>query len=232
MTAHQAPPVKRSRRPPLSAEDKALWEHVAGTVRKSPSAKPRVPHISSADAGNGLDEALGGLEQRLKSETSSLAETSTSTTNHTGKRAPAPTVAVPHPPHHRTPPLADFDRKTVRRIRSGRIEIEARLDLHGMQQDEAHRALRSFLGGCQSRGQRWVLVITGKGRATGNGDGAAGMPIYASAERGILRKCVPRWLSEPNLRPLVVSYTTAALHHGGEGALYIQLRAPRGERHR
>jgi len=40
----------------------------------------------------------------------------------------------------------------------------------------------------------------------------------------VLKRNVPRWLDEPDLRPLVVSYTTAAIHHGGEGALYIHLR--------
>ena len=165
---------------------------------------------------------------------SNLTKTSTTIASQACKQAHLPRPAAPHSAHHRTPPLTDFDRKTVRRIRSGRIEIEARLDLHGMRQDEAHRALRSFLGGSQGRGLRWVLVITGKGRAAGNGggDNGAGLPIYASAERGILRKSVPRWLTDPDLRPLVVSYTTAALHHGGEGALYIQLRTPRGANHR
>lgn len=38
---------------------------------------------------------------------------------------------------------------------------------------------------------------------------------------------MPRWLAEPELRSIVVSYTTAAPNHGGEGALYIQLRARR-----
>jgi DNA-nicking Smr family endonuclease len=35
---------------------------------------------------------------------------------------------------------------------------------------------------------------------------------------------VPRWLAEPDLRPYIVSFTTAAAKHGGEGALYVHLR--------
>jgi DNA-nicking Smr family endonuclease len=42
----------------------------------------------------------------------------------------------------------------------------------------------------------------------------------------VLRKNVPLWLAEPELRAIVVSFTTAAVPHGGEGALYIQLRNP------
>jgi DNA-nicking Smr family endonuclease len=48
-------------------------------------------------------------------------------------------------------------------------------------------------------------------------------------ERGVLRRNVPRWLAEPDLRSIVVCYTAAAASHGGEGALYIQLRRRRGD---
>ena len=124
-------------------------------------------------------------------------------------------------------PLADFDRKAVRRIRSGRIEIEARMDLHGMRQDEAYAALRGFLNSCHARGLRWVLIITGKGRASLDGDRELVTAGHLTAGRGVLRRSVPRWLAEPELRPIIVSYTTAATHHGGEGALYVQLRVRR-----
>ena len=43
-------------------------------------------------------------------------------------------------------------------------------------------------------------------------------------QRGVLRRSVPQWLSEPELRAVVLSFTTASLRHGGEGALYVQLR--------
>jgi DNA-nicking Smr family endonuclease len=42
----------------------------------------------------------------------------------------------------------------------------------------------------------------------------------------VLRKNVPMWLAEPELRAVVVSFKTASIPHGGEGALYIQLRNP------
>ncbi len=43
-------------------------------------------------------------------------------------------------------------------------------------------------------------------------------------ERGVLRRNVPRWLGEPELAGIVIGFTTAAVNHGGEGALYVHLR--------
>ena len=101
-----------------------------------------------------------------------------------------------------------------------------------MYQDEAHAALRRFLTSCYRNGARWVLVITGKGgpqRTGWFGDG--GEPHRhehgRDEPRGVLRRNVPRWLAEPELRTIVVSYTQAAIGHGGEGAIYVQLRRER-----
>jgi DNA-nicking Smr family endonuclease len=126
------------------------------------------------------------------------------------------------------PPLADFDRKSAKRLRAGQTEIEARIDLHGMRQGEAQDALRAFLMSAHARGLRFVLVITGKGapRRPGASDEAYTEPfdMTGRTEKGVLRRNVPRWLAEPDLRAIVVSVTEAAIPHGGGGALYVQLR--------
>ena len=56
-----------------------------------------------------------------------------------------------------------LDRQTARKLEGGRLAVEARLDLHGMRQKDAHAALRRFLKTAQGKGYRHVLVITGKG---------------------------------------------------------------------
>ncbi len=94
------------------------------------------------------------------------------------------------------------------RIAKAREEIGARIDLHGMTQDQARAALIAFLARAFDDGWRAVLVITGKGV---QGD-------------GVLRKSVPGWLGAPALSHMVAGISEAARHHGGEGALYVALK--------
>jgi DNA-nicking Smr family endonuclease len=99
------------------------------------------------------------------------------------------------------------------------LAIEARLDLHGLTQHEAHDHLGGFIRRAVAAGQRNVLVITGKGfKAPYNQKGG---------EVGVLRQAVPRWLNEPDLRRHVVALRHAQPRDGGEGALYILLRRAR-----
>jgi DNA-nicking Smr family endonuclease len=130
-------------------------------------------------------------------------------------RPPAPLIAQPKPPAPPSPPpLAPLDRKTKSRIARGTHAIDARLDLHGHTQAEAHDALIRFLRRARDKGAGVVLVITGKG---GRGDG----------ERGVLKRAVPMWLTLPEFREYVVGFDAAAIGHGGEGALYVRVRKKR-----
>lgn len=104
--------------------------------------------------------------------------------------------------------LAGIDRATAERLRRGRMAIEARLDLHGMTQDEAHRAVGAFVAGARGAGRRCVLVITGRGVAGG----------------GVLRHAVPRWLDEPGLRRHLLAIAPAQPRDGGNGAFYLLIR--------
>ena len=113
-------------------------------------------------------------------------------------------------------------RQTARQLERGKLPVEARLDLHGMRQREAHAALRRFLKAAQGQGYRHVLVITGKGAAADTT-----RPFYQSEERGVLRQAVPHWLAQPDLAHVVVSFSEAPRRLGGEGALYVRLRKAR-----
>jgi DNA-nicking Smr family endonuclease len=115
-----------------------------------------------------------------------------------------------------------LDRQTARQLERKRLAVQARLDLHGMRQRDAHAALRRFLKSAQGRGYRRVLVITGKGA-----EPDATRSFYEAEDRGVLRQAVPQWLGQPDLAHVVVSYAEAPRRLGGEGALYVRIRAPK-----
>jgi len=122
------------------------------------------------------------------------------------------------------PPLVPLGRRFRQRVASGRTPIDARLDLHGLTQKQAHAALLRFVRGAQADGARIVLVVTGKG--TPRRPSARGGHAEPS-EPGVLRRHVPMWLSLPEFRPFVVGVEAAHVAHGGQGALYVRLRRPR-----
>jgi len=125
------------------------------------------------------------------------------------------------PPQGRIPSEPTIEPRLRRKLRRGHVEIDATIDLHGMRQDEARTALNRFIPARAARGDRTVLVITGKGLK--KADEFATVIV----ERGVLRSMLPVWLSEPQLAPLVSGWNTAAQSHGGEGAFYVRLRQPR-----
>jgi len=182
-----APPAPRRKRA-LSADELALWESVARQARPL-RKKPRPAKV--------------------------VAEVEPSP-----PAPPKPAAALKPPagvpaPRPAPPPLVPLGRRERAHLSRGRKEIDGRLDLHGMTQTRAHRALLNFLHRAQDDGMTFVLVITGKGR-TG-----------ADSERGVLRRQVPHWLGLPEFRGLVVGFEEAHIGHGGEGALYVRVRRAR-----
>jgi len=117
-------------------------------------------------------------------------------------------LPVKNPPKARAAyaPPTDIEPNRLRRI--VREPMEARIDLHGMDQDRARAALEGFLLRAWSEGYRAALIITGKG----------------TRGEGVLRKRTPEWLAAPNLRDIVAGVSEAHRHHGGEGALYVALK--------
>ena len=216
-------PKKRSKSPgSLSDEDRALWQHVTRTVRPYQGQGHAMPPTASFNEPAFEPHGTPGYKAHGKPAQQTDERPKP---RHTPARGAEPDRAGG------APPLSHFEARKARKIRSGRIEIEARLDMHGLRQDEAHRALRSFLLSSHARGLKWVLVITGKGTFARDYDHAHDEGAidwdWSRPQRGILRRSVPQWLAEPELRAVVVSYTSAAIQHGGEGALYVQLRSRR-----
>ncbi|MGO8922500.1 MAG: Smr/MutS family protein [Xanthobacteraceae bacterium] len=133
------------------------------------------------------------------------------------REMPPPAQSVPKERAHakQPPALVQFDRRLRQRVARGRAAIDARLDLHGMTQKQAHGALLRFLAQAQAQDAKLALVVTGKG---------IGGAADSASERGVLRRQVPLWLPLPEFRRFIVSFQQAHASHGGEGALYLRLR--------
>ena len=166
-------------------EDRILWEMVAKTAR--PLKGKTKPLFLSDDP-----------EKEAKVHPSAPENTKLTAIGPAAPKAP--------PPHR----LHPIDRPTHKKIARGRVDIEARIDLHGLTQSEAYGLLLGFLQRAHLRKLRYVLVITGKGSSFGSD--------------GVLKQAVPLWFATPSFRPLVNGYEDAARNHGGSGAIYVRMR--------
>jgi len=108
----------------------------------------------------------------------------------------------------------DFTRPGVqhsvlRKLRTGRISIEAELDLHGHTVAEAERELRAFVRSQFVAGRRAVRVIHGKGIGSPEG-------------KSVLKEKVRNWLRQNDA---VLAFCTAGPDSGGSGAVHVLLKA-------
>jgi DNA-nicking Smr family endonuclease len=178
----------------LTPEEEDLWSVVAHTVRPlRPGAF--VPKSVAREQNSAVVP-----------ETPRPARNGVAVAN--GFKATAPNPRPPGPPA-----LNPIMRKEKQKLARGHAAIDARIDLHGMTQTEAHAALRNLLQRAQANGAKFVLVITGKG-----------VPNAPLNGRGVLRRQVPQWLALPEFRRYVAGFDVAHTGHGGEGALYVRLR--------
>jgi DNA-nicking Smr family endonuclease len=124
-----------------------------------------------------------------------------------------------------SPRTIGIDGNTADRLRRGLIEPQARLDLHGLTERDAHRALVTFVRSARARRLRLILIVTGKGGQTVRADEESPFDLGLDMSmRGVLRTRTPRWLQEPGLAELIADVREAHRRHGGSGALYVYLR--------
>jgi DNA-nicking Smr family endonuclease len=183
----------------LSPEERILWSKVAKSTRPLPM------HMGEMKA---LDLFIA--EQQAAED--AKLQPSVVAPKMPISQQPLPMPQKPQPSAKQHHPL---ERPVKRKIAKGRLALEARIDLHGLYQEEAHDMLLDFLVRAHMRGLRHVLVITGKGSSMGS--------------EGALKRAAPLWFSKPEFRYLISSYESAAQHHGGEGALYIRLARRPGD---
>jgi DNA-nicking Smr family endonuclease len=177
----------------LTTEDRRIWARVSGSVTPPKSRKAVRVTPGGAGPAEVLDpKPLKTPPKPLPRPKPGLAETAP---------APRPAIGV-------RPAPGELEPRRQRRLSRERDPIEATIDLHGFGRFEAEDQLRAFLGGCQARGMRAVLVITGQGRRGG----------------GVIRASVHEWLHAQALRGVVSGFASAHRRHGGEGAIYVTLK--------
>ena len=184
---------KAARVRPLTAGEIALWRHVTADVT------PRVKTL---------------VWDEISDLTPPAAEKHDPNPANSNKSAPVAQAKAKS--QQVLQPIVPLERRLKRRLFSGKEPVEDVIDLHGMTQARAHRALNEFLWRAARSGSKLVLVITGKGAPHRDDD-------YES-ERGVLRRQAPHWLRDPVLRGIVLSVEEAGRPHGGAGALYVRLR--------
>lgn len=102
--------------------------------------------------------------------------------------------------------------RRMRQLRQGKIAPEAKLDLHGLNRQEAQGKVRFFLEDATYHGLKTVLIITGRGKSSSAGP--------------VLREFMESYLSR-EARAWVVEWGRAPARYGGEGALVVFLKGGR-----
>lgn len=198
----------------LTDDDRELWSRVARTARRLHRAADPV------EARAVLIPDPGAPAAPIRSRAASVLFAP----SPDPRPAPAPRIRLdlvaPVGERLAAEPLR-MDPGLHRAMTRGKLDPDARIDLHGMTLMQAHSALTGFLMAAHLRGQRLVLVITGKGRKAD--DHAAPLP----ARHGVLKHEVPGWLRSGMLAPLVLQVREAHRTQGGAGAYYVYLKKRR-----
>ena len=98
----------------------------------------------------------------------------------------------------------------ARRLHRGEFSIQAHIDLHGMNVEEAETAFEDFLRESIDRGRKGILVIHGRG--------------LSSPAEPVLKTKVVQWLTTGPWRKWIIAYSSARSCDGGTGATYVILR--------
>jgi DNA-nicking Smr family endonuclease len=181
--------------PPGPDDDRRLWKLVASTVTPRAPDKPEKMRSKAR------------IRPSLKADTALPAEPPTRLASIAPLRLHPEDLKAPAPKPSKGP-AGHIEPNRKLRIVKERDPIGARLDMHGLDQDQARATLEAFIRRAFSQGHRAVLVITGKGKVG----------------QGVLRTRTPEWLADPSLREMVAGVSTADRRHGGEGALYVALK--------
>ncbi|MCA0979194.1 Smr/MutS family protein [Qipengyuania flava] len=183
----------------LSADEAEAWEKVAATVDRL--------HPAKAPSPMPLPKAAAPPKPQPQPRKAVMKQV---------RQVPVPKPA---------PKQIDATRNTLdagwdKRMRSGAVQPDFTLDLHGHGLDAAYNRLMSGVAQARAMGARTILLVTGKPRPVD--------PADRGHTRGAIRAKVLDWLAASSHHSAIAAVRRAHIRHGGEGALYIVLRRERG----
>ena len=184
----------------LTVEEAAAWQKLAESVTPLSGAvrKNQTP-IASSEA----------MPPQTPAKTAVIAQA-----RRDRIATPPPKRTDPRPKHP-----AGLDSHWERRLKSGSLDPDFTLDLHGHGLDSAYHRLDRGVAQARAMGARVILLIAGKHR-----------PVEAAdrgASRGAIRAKVLDWLAAGPHGSAIAAVRKAHRKHGGEGALYLVLRRER-----
>lgn len=175
----------------LSAEEQALWAKVAETIR--PLSRELMPKAAAPA------EQIAPAQQ-----TASLIASK--------PKGPSPRPSVR--PQSVRPAIANtLDSSWDRKLKSGTVQPDRVVDLHGHDLDRAWQAIDRALEAAIVNRERVLLLVTGHAR-----------PGDPPVQRGRIRAAVNDWLAASRHHDRIAAVRGAHRRHGGGGSLYVILR--------
>ena len=204
---------------PLTPEEAHLWARVMASVRPMRSVSVRVPERAPplppppkpVIGPNGKvvpppPAPMGRVKPIVRTVVTPFA-------NRPGAKPVVPPRPVAKPITANT-----LDGGWDKRLTRGVVSPDSSIDLHGHTLASAHALLDVGLGRAIARGDRVLLLVTGK-------------PPRPESERpharGAIRSAVADWLAGSRHADSIAAVRGAHPRHGGQGALYIVLRRGR-----
>jgi len=178
----------------------------------SPKASPRVRSLSPDEQQ--LWGRVTASIRPLSRDRVDSQQTENKTKNEELFRPVIARIRRPEKPRTLRPSLGStLDASWDRRLRSGAVEPDRVLDLHGLTLDTAWAAIDRGLEQAIARGERIVLLVTGHHR-----------PGDPPVQRGKIRAAVHDWLAASRHAGSIAAVRGAHRRHGGGGSLYLVLR--------
>lgn len=107
--------------------------------------------------------------------------------------------------------VSDLDPRILHKLRRGELALQAHVDLHGLNREEARERVAAFIRKCFGEGKRCVLIVHGRG-------------LGSKDNIPVLKTKLAAWLTRGAIGRRVLAFSSARPHDGGTGAVYVLLR--------